>query len=38
MTFLAHLRRNDLRALSRSRGIPGPLKQAAKRRAKQFES
>lgn len=37
MTFLAHLRRNDLRALSRSRGIPGPLKQAAKRRAKQFE-
>jgi hypothetical protein len=38
MTFLAHLRRNDLRALSRSRGIPSPLKQAAKRRAKQFES
>jgi hypothetical protein len=38
MTFLAHLRRNDLRALSRSRGIPGPLKQAAKRRAKKFES
>jgi hypothetical protein len=38
MTFLAHLRRNDLRALSRSRGIPGPLKQAAKRRSKQFES
>ena len=37
MTFLAHLRRNDLRALSRSRGIPGPLKQAAKRRAKKFE-
>lgn len=37
MTFLAHLRRNDLRALSRSRGIPSPLKQAAKRRAKQFE-
>jgi bacterioferritin (cytochrome b1) len=38
MTFLSHLRRNDLRALSRSRGVPGPLKQAAKRRAKQFES
>jgi bacterioferritin (cytochrome b1) len=38
MTFLAHLRRNDLRALSRSRGVPGPLKQAAKRRAKNFES
>jgi hypothetical protein len=38
MTFLAHLRRNDLRALSRSRGIPSPLKQAAKRRAKQFQS
>ncbi len=37
MTFLAHLRRNDLRALSRSRGIPGPLKQAAKRRSKQFD-
>jgi hypothetical protein len=37
MTFLAHLRRNDLRALSRSRGIPSPLKQAAKRRAKQFQ-
>jgi hypothetical protein len=37
MTFLAHLRRNDLKALSRSRGIPGPLKQAAKRRSKQFE-
>ena len=37
MTFLAHLRRNDLRALSRSRGIPSPLKQAAKRRSKQFE-
>jgi hypothetical protein len=37
MTFLAHLRRNDQRALSRSRGIPGPLKQAAKRRAKQFD-
>ncbi len=37
MTFLSHLRRNDLRALSRSRGIPGPLKQAAKRRSKQFE-
>jgi hypothetical protein len=37
MTFLGHLRRNDLRALSRSRGIPGPLKQAAKRRSKQFE-
>ena len=37
MGFLPHLRRNDLRALSRSRGIPNPLKQAAKRRAKQFE-
>jgi bacterioferritin (cytochrome b1) len=37
MTFLAHLRRNDLRALSRSRGIPSPLKQAAKRRAKQYQ-
>jgi len=37
MTFLAHLRRNDLRALSRSRGIPNALKQSAKRRAKQFE-
>ncbi len=37
MTFLAHLRRNDLRALSRSRGIPSPLKQAAKRRSKQFD-
>jgi hypothetical protein len=37
MTFLAHLRRNDLRALSRSRGIPNALKQAAKRRSKQFE-
>lgn len=37
MTFLSHLRRNDLRALSRSRGIPSPLKQAAKRRAKQFQ-
>jgi hypothetical protein len=37
MGFLPHLRRNDLRALSRSRGIPSPLKQAATRRAKQFE-
>ncbi len=37
MTFLNHLRRNDLRALSRSRGIPGPLKEAAKRRAKKFD-
>ena len=37
MTFLAHLRRNDLKVLARSRGIPGPLKQAAKRRSKQFE-
>jgi bacterioferritin (cytochrome b1) len=37
MTFLNHLRRNDLQALSRSRGIPGPLKQAAKRRSKQFQ-
>jgi len=36
MGFLSHLRRNDLRALSRSRGIPAPLKQAAKRRSKQF--
>ena len=38
MGFLAHLRRNDLRGLARSRGIPAPLKQAAKRRSKQFES
>jgi len=37
MTFLAHLRRNDLKALARSRGVPGPLKQAAKRRSKQLE-
>ena len=37
MTFLNHLRRNDLRALARSRGIPGPLKQSAKRRSKQFD-
>ena len=37
MTFLGHLRRNDLRALSRSRGIPGPLKQAAKQRSKKFD-
>ena len=37
MGFLPHLRRNDLRALSRSRGIPNPLKQAAKRRSKQFD-
>ncbi len=37
MGFLPHLRRNDLRALSRSRGIPSPLKQAAKRKSKQFE-
>jgi len=37
MTFLMHLRRNDLKALARSRGVPGPLKEAAKRRAKQFE-
>ncbi len=37
MTFLAHLRRNDLRALARSRGIPGPLKEAAKQRAKKFD-
>lgn len=37
MGFLSHLRRNDLRALARSRGVPGPLKQAAKRRAKQFD-
>jgi hypothetical protein len=37
MGFLSHLRRNDLKALSRSRGIPSPLKQAAKRRAKQFD-
>ena len=36
MTFLAHLRRNDLKALARSRGIPSPLKQAAKRRSKQY--
>lgn len=38
MTFLNHLRRNDLKTLARSRGIPGPLKQAAKRRSKQFET
>jgi bacterioferritin (cytochrome b1) len=37
MTFLAHLRRNDLKTLARSRGIPGALKQAAKRRSKKFE-
>ena len=37
MGFLNHLRRNDLQALARSRGVPGPLKQAAKRRSKQFE-
>ncbi|MGB5810013.1 MAG: hypothetical protein WBG86_05745 [Polyangiales bacterium] len=37
MGFLSHLRRNDLKTLARSRGIPGPLKQAAKRRSKQFE-
>ena len=37
MGFLNHLRRNDLRALSRSRGIPAPLKQAAKRRSKKFD-
>jgi len=37
MTFLAHLRRNDLRALARSRGIPGPLKEAAKRRSQKFD-
>ncbi len=36
MGFLNHLRRNDLRALARSRGVPGPLKQAAKQRSKQF--
>lgn len=37
MTFLAHLRRNDLRALARSRGIPGGLKEAAKQRSKKFD-
>jgi hypothetical protein len=37
MTFLAHLRRNDLRALARSRGIRGPLKEAAKQRSKKFD-
>jgi len=37
MTFLMHLRRNDLKALARSRGIPGPLKEAAKRRSRQTE-
>ncbi len=37
MGFLSHMRRNDLRALSRSRGVPGPLKEAAKRRAKKFD-
>lgn len=32
LRFLGHLRANDLKALSRSRGIPGPLKTAARNR------
>lgn len=32
LRFLAHLRANDLKALARSRGIPGPLKSAAQQR------
>lgn len=32
MSFLGHLRANDLKALSRSRGVPGALKTAAKHR------
>ena len=30
MKFLPHLRLNDLRALSRSRDVPGPIRKAAK--------
>jgi hypothetical protein len=36
MNFLNHLRRNDLQILARSRGIPAPLKQAAKQRSNRF--
>ncbi len=36
MNFLNHLRRNDLQILARSRGIPAPLKQAAKQRSSRF--
>lgn len=32
LRFLPHLRPNDLKALARSRGIPGPLKTAARQR------
>ncbi|MBX3245679.1 MAG: hypothetical protein KF901_00710 [Myxococcales bacterium] len=32
LRFLGHLRPNDLKALSRSRGVPNPLKTAAKQR------
>ncbi|MCB9614941.1 MAG: hypothetical protein H6722_21100, partial [Sandaracinus sp.] len=32
LRFLAHLRPNDLKALSRSRGVPNPVKTAAKQR------
>lgn len=32
LRFLPHLRANDLKALARSRGIPGPLKSAARQR------
>jgi len=32
LRFLSHLRANDLKALSRSRGVPNPLKTAAKQR------
>lgn len=37
LRFLGHLRANDLKALSRSRGIPGPLKTAAKNRMQKKE-
>ncbi len=32
LRFLSHLRPNDLKALSRSRGVPNPVKTAAKQR------
>ena len=32
LRFLPHLRANDLKTLARSRGIPGPLKTAARQR------
>lgn len=32
LRFLPHLRANDLKTLARSRGIPGPLKSAARQR------